>query len=746
MKNVLLYLGLFCGTPIFWGCGGGGSGGAINLTPPSLSCEDTNTPEFCRNYGLSRIRADAAYTAGAFGQGVTVGVADTGVLTSHIDLRENIVAGYDFVVDTPLIDDPAGHGTWVAGVIGGTRSNGGVHGVAPSASIMPLQIGDRFGEFTGNFTAAIDFAVNRNAKIINASFGDSGYVYGEYQGQNYWLQAPGIGELLLGAQGATRTEYTDYADSLANAVRNEDVIVVWAAGNGGWHPSGRAVIHRASCNDARDGGCISDVGTRINIGNVANFTLRAYTDQYGNTVPDGGTFAGLATSALSSYQSSIPLWAADNILQLLGDLNAGSITNQEFADVLLADPDFVSTTERWLAVVSTDRNNRISDFSNGCGFAQLWCVAAPGEGIYTTHNNGRYTTVDGTSFAAPHVSGALAVLKSAAPNLPMNAIQLILLTTATDLGESGVDEIYGHGLVNVSAGIRAIQNIRTASAGGRLATVPLSELQMRLPNEFAHLRGNMADAEIAVKISDGLYYNMPLADIIAVGDDSRRFSVDAAKQMHAPILSETANGFFAFGESENNFGLRLQRGDSQFAAAAELRHVAEKDSFMGANFGFLGAAAARTIGGKIRIRRALDDSLNFFGEYEYRDINADTGGFISGIRGAKADGWTAGLEYGGVIRHNDKIRFSVRGKPRIVGGEMLLRYPHATGNSTRALFGERQTVEVKELRIPLKQKTQLIYGAGYAVDIDDKTTWSAVVEHNAQNRKSVLSTELRVIF
>jgi hypothetical protein len=112
-----------------------------------------------------------------------------------------------------------------------------------------------------------------------------------------------------------------------------------------------------------------------------------------------------------------------------------------------------------LAVVSVDANNIKSDFSNSCGLAKDFCLAAPGENIvslaYDANNPNALASASGTSMAAPHVSGAAAVLKGAWPNLTGSQIADILLKTATDLGAVGVDEIYGRGMLNLEQAVKA---------------------------------------------------------------------------------------------------------------------------------------------------------------------------------------------------------------------------------------------------------------------------------------------------
>jgi subtilisin family serine protease len=107
-----------------------------------------------------------------------------------------------------------------------------------------------------------------------------------------------------------------------------------------------------------------------------------------------------------------------------------------------------------LAVSATTDGDLLASFSNrGPGVA----FCAPGEGITTLTKGGTAATQSGTSFAAPHVSGVLALMLSVNRSLsPAEAVR-ILEETATDLGTSGKDDMYGNGLVNALEAVREAQ-------------------------------------------------------------------------------------------------------------------------------------------------------------------------------------------------------------------------------------------------------------------------------------------------
>lgn len=78
-------------------------------------------------------------------------------------------------------------------------------------------------------------------------------------------------------------------------------------------------------------------------------------------------------------------------------------------------------------------------------------VSAPGVEVRSALSGGEYGTLGGTSMAAPHVSGALLLLKEAFPDLPGEALMLALYYSCTDLGLPGEDNNYGMGIINLPA-------------------------------------------------------------------------------------------------------------------------------------------------------------------------------------------------------------------------------------------------------------------------------------------------------
>ncbi len=465
MKTLITLIFAVLGGMILAGCGGGGGGSSASpsVQPPPPTPVMLNPPnginyrtsEFSSNYGLGRINADSAYQRDYFGQGVTVGVVDSGIRLTHRELAGATVPGRDFVFPGTPITDPDGHGTGVAAVIGGKMNGAGIHGVAPRARIMPLKIGDSAGNLIGNSREAFRHAISRGVQVINASFASDSTIIGDYQGTTYRTEVPFL-------RGFSTSNFRALARSYAGIVRNRDTVIVWAAGNEGWNgENGRIRLHQCNVGqERRPQNCPESSSplllTRSQF--VNGFDHRNHYDSARNIVQGNGLLSGVDGNDelnVPSFNSLAPLYAVNGIDQLLKDYSTGAISSGAFSSRVSADSNFRAMVGRWLVVVATDSNNRIANFSNGCGLASPWCLAAPGVGIRTadSDSDGDYKIQQGTSFAAPHVSGALALLKSTQPNLPMSMIRAILLTTATDLGVRGRDRIYGWGLVNISAGI-----------------------------------------------------------------------------------------------------------------------------------------------------------------------------------------------------------------------------------------------------------------------------------------------------
>jgi subtilisin family serine protease len=83
-----------------------------------------------------------------------------------------------------------------------------------------------------------------------------------------------------------------------------------------------------------------------------------------------------------------------------------------------------------IAVGAVNQNNQLTDFSNRSGSQEIKYVTAPGENIYSTLPGNKYGNYTGTSMAAPHVAGVVALMLSANPNLSESQVRDMITSTA----------------------------------------------------------------------------------------------------------------------------------------------------------------------------------------------------------------------------------------------------------------------------------------------------------------------------
>ncbi|TDN85496.1 S8 family peptidase [Stakelama pacifica] len=143
-----------------------------------------------------------------------------------------------------------------------------------------------------------------------------------------------------------------------------------------------------------------------------------------------------------------------------------------------ADPDGFSlpaldaAVSKGLIIIagSVDSSDRISNFSNRAGTGAAHYLTAVGEGVRAPGAEGMPLLWSGTSFSAPQIAGAVALLAQAFPNLTGKQIVELLFRTARDAGAAGIDSVYGNGVLDLTEAFRPQGTMAVAGTGATAST------------------------------------------------------------------------------------------------------------------------------------------------------------------------------------------------------------------------------------------------------------------------------------
>ena len=117
-------------------------------------------------------------------------------------------------------------------------------------------------------------------------------------------------------------------------------------------------------------------------------------------------------------------------------------------------PLYPASDPNVIAVTATDAEDKLFGMSNRGNHI---AIAAPGVDILLPAPDGGFQVTSGTSFAAAHISGVVALMLERRPNLSPEAVRKILMSTAKDLGPKGRDDQFGAGLVDAFQAITAAE-------------------------------------------------------------------------------------------------------------------------------------------------------------------------------------------------------------------------------------------------------------------------------------------------
>ena len=246
---------------------------------------------------------------------------------------------------------------------------------------------------------------------------------------------------------------------------------------------------------------------------------------------------------------------------------------------------------------SVDENSQFSGFSNKAGSQAQWFLSALGERVCCEYENGALkiettpdgqfvTLISGTSFSAPQIAGAVALLKQAFPNLTGPQMVELLLTSARDAGAAGTDSTYGRGILDIA---KAFQPSGTTTLAGSATSVALGD-------SSGVSSGPMGDA----------FTSAPLGTVVLDGY-KRAYSYDLARglqraSVRPKLLGAVDAGTRTVGGGGPVMAMSFTLADGAHGQSnwiAPLRLSAED------------AQAAKVLAGRVAMKIAPDQQIGF---------------------------------------------------------------------------------------------------------------------------------------
>ena len=206
-------------------------------------------------------------------------------------------------------------------------------------------------------------------------------------------------------------------------------------------------------------------------GNINDYTEQNIREAFPKTIDV------LAQPQKANQDKTIFVWAAGNGGGY-ADQGVDYSSPEVFGGLAYLLPELRGNTA---AVVSVDEDGSISSFSNRCGVAKDYCLAAPGRSILSIYAEDSptydsYGRASGTSMAAPHVSGGIALLADYFEGqLGNTEILQRLFATANKSGIYAESDIYGQGLMDLNAATQPLGTAMIATSGASLSNLMIQE-------------------------------------------------------------------------------------------------------------------------------------------------------------------------------------------------------------------------------------------------------------------------------
>lgn len=338
------------------------------------------------------------------GDKVRVGILDTGVDGSHLDLAPNFDAALsrNFTTDIPAIDgpceyvgcvDPAdvdhdGHGTHVAGTIGAALNGVGMSGIAPEATIVNIRGGQDSGYFfLTPVVDALTYAGDEGLDVVNMSFYVDPWLYNcEGGAPEDSPEEAAEQDLIIAAMSEALAYAQDKGVTLVGALGNnhEDLANPRNDFSSPDYPGGtehERTIDNATCFDLPTEGegviGVSSLGPSERKSDFSNYTTDLASGEIEVSAPGGWFRDGLGTDSFRTNGNLILSAAPLGVLQAAGEVDKNGNVTKAGRDV---------------GVLKSCVNGKYNENTSSCAY---------------------YQWLQGTSMAAPHASGVAALAVAA---------------------------------------------------------------------------------------------------------------------------------------------------------------------------------------------------------------------------------------------------------------------------------------------------------------------------------------------
>ena len=467
---------------------------SANVLQPRPAATTTPLPQIVP-YGISLVDAPSAWVAGR-GANINVVVIDTGIDYHHPELAGIFAGGMNELTGTTDPLDDNGHGTHVAGTIAAADNAIGVVGVAPQVRLWAVKVLDSNGSGSGsNVVQALDWIMQKKTEqggnwIASLSLGSC---FPSSLERSAFANATAAGILVFAAAGnhdPTRPDLCTTSSDTSNS---------YAVSYPAAYPGVNAVAAVDSTSTAAN---FSNFGPQVTISApgvdvlstfpVGTGTLSLVTPTGANSILAPPVLGSPAKDVSGAYvfcglgnPGDFPSSVAGKIALIKrGDLTfhdkaknakaAGAtavvIFNKDTSEIAWTLIGRVDSTGKPNATVCGNPATASQCHDDPADLAFDWPLTvgislADGQALVDQPKaslsvdyraNDDYEVLSGTSMATPHAAGVAALVWSLAPGATADAVRQAIISTAHDLGDPGVDNVYGNGLIDAAAAGKAL--------------------------------------------------------------------------------------------------------------------------------------------------------------------------------------------------------------------------------------------------------------------------------------------------